>query len=113
MSCSCIVDNNDERSKIIVLKVLRHRCPTTYEIFVEINRTFRLKLYNFRVPLNSTRRRTALKSSNFGNMWMAPQPEPTQPPKRESSPMPLPMVGLGKDQVRQLTFCSSQFVYTH
>ena len=40
-------------------------------------------------------------SSSFGNMWMAPQPEPTQPPKRESSPMPLPMVGLGKDQVRQ------------
>jgi hypothetical protein len=100
MSCSCIVDNNDKQSKIIVLKVLRHRCPTTYEIFDEIDGTFRLNLYNFRVPLNSTRSRTALKSSNFGNMWMAPQPEPTQPPKRESSPMPLPMVGLGKDQVR-------------
>ncbi len=31
-----------------------------------------------------------------------PQPnpnEPGQPPKRETEPLPLPMVGLGKDQV--------------
>ena len=27
------------------------------------------------------------------------QPEPNQPPKREIQPLPIPTVGLGKDQV--------------
>eukprot|EP01038_Epipyxis_sp_PR26KG_P012937 gene12937-17345_t len=34
-------------------------------------------------------------------LWMAPpnpQPEPNQPPKRETSPLSVPTVGLGKDQ---------------
>jgi hypothetical protein len=34
-----------------------------------------------------------------------PQPnpnEPAQPPKRETEPLPLPMVGLGKDQVNEI-----------
>ena len=50
--------------------------------------------------VESSRSKTTLMASSFGNMWMAPTPEPTQPPKRETSPMPLPMVGLGNNQVR-------------
>ena len=45
---------------------------------------------------------TPLKS----NIFMAPSqppttptPDPNQPPKREPTPIPLPTVGLGKDQV--------------
>lgn len=39
------------------------------------------------------------------DMWMAPQPEPNQPPKRETAPMPVPTVGLGNNQV--IIFTSS------
>lgn len=32
----------------------------------------------------------------------APQPEPNQPPKRDTSPISIPTVGMGKDQVSNI-----------
>jgi hypothetical protein len=29
-----------------------------------------------------------------------PQPDPSQPPKRDTTPLPIPTVGVGKDQVQ-------------
>jgi len=40
------------------------------------------------------------------NQPTTPQ-EPNQPPKRETTPLPIPTVGVGKDQVKYLVcFCS-------
>ena len=48
---------------------------------------------------------------NTRHMWMAPpQPEPNQPPKRDTSPMPLPTVGLGNNQVPLQNTISSAYL---
>jgi hypothetical protein len=51
------------------------------------------------ISITSNTRSSSLYVGGPSNTWMAPQPEPNQPPKRDTSPMMVPTVGLGNNQV--------------